>query len=594
MKTKFKLATIMAVTLLSLFMVTETRAVVYSYQSNDVPKNIPDWGTIYSSLTIPDSFTILDVNVVLNITHSFDTDLDVYLIAPNGTEVKLFSGVGGGGKNFTNTILDDEAGKPIKGVKDTSAPFTGSYRPEGSLAVLDGLDAQGTWKLKINDVAPLDSGSLNSWSLIVEGPEPEPEPEPEPVPPPKESGGIVYNSSDVPKNIPDTGVVVSSLTVPDPYTIADVNVVLTIMHSYDSDLSATLVAPDGTSVVLFANVGMGGTDFKNTIFNDEAATSIADGSAPFMGSYKPQGSLGDFDGLNANGDWQLQISDDRKLDSGALICWRLIINYAPVAKCHNVTVPAEKNRQANVTLEDIDFGSFDPDGDTITLSLEPKGPYTIGEHEVTLTVTDKDGISDTCTSTVTVLPTVYSKKEDAIAMLADLVNPDDPNDPIQMAIDDISMSLGDSVFWAASDRIADAQGGEDGADVFGYEQAACGLLDSSDPNQAEALSLLVEADKMIANAAISAAMFQGNDPNSVAEAKVLRNEGDSSRGKGDNCTAIAKYGEAWEKAANTLKVQPVKVEEVPTLDYNQDGTIDLADLMAFTEEILNILLPQSE
>ena len=86
-------------------------------------------------------------------------------------------------------------------------------------------------------------------------------------------------------------------------------------------------------------------------------------------------------------------------------------NQPPVAKCQDVTVVAGTNCTANVSTNDVDNGSFDPDGDPITLSLSPPGPYSIGTNTVTLTVTDNHGASNSCTSTVTVLdntpPTIH-------------------------------------------------------------------------------------------------------------------------------------------------------------------------------------------
>ena len=38
------------------------------------------------------------VNVCININHPYDSDLNIYLIAPDGTEAMLLSGVGGKGK----------------------------------------------------------------------------------------------------------------------------------------------------------------------------------------------------------------------------------------------------------------------------------------------------------------------------------------------------------------------------------------------------------------------------------------------------------------------------------------------------------------
>ena len=47
----------------------------------------------------------------------------------------------------------------------------------------------------------------------------------------------------------------------------------------------------------------------NTVFDDEASTSIYDGTAPFAGSYQPDGSLSNFDGQSITGTWQLLITN---------------------------------------------------------------------------------------------------------------------------------------------------------------------------------------------------------------------------------------------------------------------------------------------
>jgi subtilisin-like proprotein convertase family protein len=136
-----------------------------TYASGDVHLSIPSQSTITSTIEITAVDTIADLNVQLDISHSRAQDLDVYLIAPDGTRIELFTDVGGNGDNFSGTILDDEAATAIT---NGSAPFVGSYQPEGLLSVLDGTSTAGTWTLEITDDKRNESGTLNSWSLIVE------------------------------------------------------------------------------------------------------------------------------------------------------------------------------------------------------------------------------------------------------------------------------------------------------------------------------------------------------------------------------------------------------------------------------------------
>ncbi len=76
------------------------------------------------------------------------------------------------------------------------------------------------------------------------------------------------------------------------------------------------------------------------------------------------------------------------------------VNRAPAAKCKEVTVSAGGSCTANASIDD---GSFDPDGDPITLDQSPVGPYSLGTTSVTLTVTDDKGASAQCAATVTVV-----------------------------------------------------------------------------------------------------------------------------------------------------------------------------------------------
>jgi len=136
------------------------------YASYDVPKSIPGKGTETSILTIADTGSIVDLNVKLNITHPYDADIEIFLIAPDGMRVELFTDVGEWEHDFIDTVLDDEASKSIT---EGRGPFTGSFRPEGNLADMDGKDIAGTWTLEVTDDASSNrSGTLNAWSLIIE------------------------------------------------------------------------------------------------------------------------------------------------------------------------------------------------------------------------------------------------------------------------------------------------------------------------------------------------------------------------------------------------------------------------------------------
>jgi hypothetical protein len=72
----------------------------------------------------------------------------------------------------------------------------------------------------------------------------------------------------------------------------------------------------------------------------------------------------------------------------------------PIALCQDVDTTTDPGLcTADVSIDD---GSFDPTGETLTLEQTPPSPYPVGSTEVTLVVTDPNGLSDVCQATVTV------------------------------------------------------------------------------------------------------------------------------------------------------------------------------------------------
>jgi len=123
--------------------------------------------TTTSIISVVDDFVVDDVNVTVNIDHTWDGDLDISLFSPDNTEVVLIAAdVNIDGDNFVNTVFDDEAATPIT---SGSPPFTGSFQPVGSLSDFDGLQTMGDWTLVIVDNFNGDGGTLNSWDLQLCG-----------------------------------------------------------------------------------------------------------------------------------------------------------------------------------------------------------------------------------------------------------------------------------------------------------------------------------------------------------------------------------------------------------------------------------------
>lgn len=145
--------------------------------------------------------------------------------------------------------------------------------------------------------------------------------------------------------IPTEGepTITSEISISAGGTIADLNVVgLTGTHSWVQDMTVSLTSPEGTTVVLFANI-CGDVDDFDLNLDDEATP--ADLPCPPVGGgfYQPQNPLSAFDGENPAGTWILTISDNTSEDGGALQNWGLQICLEAVAPCVQPTQPVVSN-----------------------------------------------------------------------------------------------------------------------------------------------------------------------------------------------------------------------------------------------------------
>jgi subtilisin-like proprotein convertase family protein len=189
---------------------TGTAGAFVGYSSGDVPRAIPDNESlgVSSTLTILGTGRVKALKVRIgSITHTYDGDLTIALIAPDGRSVTLVSHAGGNGDNFANTVFADNAASRI-GPTD-SAPFTGTYKPAEPLSSLDGEPLAGTWTLKVTDSSAGEFGTLDAWGMDVApavcAPQPSPtppaqDPPPQDPPPPphdcgQHNGGIVPSVS---------------------------------------------------------------------------------------------------------------------------------------------------------------------------------------------------------------------------------------------------------------------------------------------------------------------------------------------------------------------------------------------------------------
>ncbi len=132
---------------------------------------IPDNGvSIDFTINVSGLPTVIDTSnfgvetICINLVHTYDSDLDISLIAPDGTMVLLSSGNGGSSHNYTFTCFNQTAANSIT---TGTAPFTGTFRPQGQLGVVNNFqNPNGAWKLHFLDTYPFaDYGVLFTWSI---------------------------------------------------------------------------------------------------------------------------------------------------------------------------------------------------------------------------------------------------------------------------------------------------------------------------------------------------------------------------------------------------------------------------------------------
>jgi hypothetical protein len=133
---------------------------------------------------------IADLDLTLSgFSHEVPDDVDVLLVAPDGTKVQVFSDAGGttstSGVNLkldadASTNLPDSGGfvdgvfKPVNYDPTETFPDPAPAGPwDTSLDDFDGVDPNGTWKLYVvddnADGSGTDVGSIDDWALTISG-----------------------------------------------------------------------------------------------------------------------------------------------------------------------------------------------------------------------------------------------------------------------------------------------------------------------------------------------------------------------------------------------------------------------------------------
>ncbi|MBI2808098.1 MAG: tandem-95 repeat protein [Planctomycetes bacterium] len=137
------------------------------------------------------------------------------------------------------------------------------------------------------------------------------------------SDTVVFHSTDVPVTIDPTWSAVSVINVDSDFTIADVNVTLNLTHPNTGDLLIYLGHPTGALIRLTDRSTLG-ANLESTTFDDQASQSIAQGTAPYTGTFRPIDPLGTLNERSSLGQWGLLISNQGAM-AGTLNSWSLTI-----------------------------------------------------------------------------------------------------------------------------------------------------------------------------------------------------------------------------------------------------------------------------
>ena len=133
----------------------------YSFDSSF---SIP-FGSAFTKKTanVPASTGIIsDVNITISVSHERFSDLEIQIISPQGTTVKLFD-KDCSATNSTLILGYDDSGAAMDCSKTTSQ----IVMPAQSMSVFNGQSPQGTWTFEVRDAVSGRFGTINSVSLDI-------------------------------------------------------------------------------------------------------------------------------------------------------------------------------------------------------------------------------------------------------------------------------------------------------------------------------------------------------------------------------------------------------------------------------------------
>ena len=148
--------------------------ITYKAQATDsiIPAGAPVTRTFNVDVFGLNDGSITDINVLLDVQHTNISQLSAKLMAPDGTMIQLFNGIGTCTNDDIYVFFDDEATLTNAQLDDScgtvSPAVDGRYRPLQLLANLEGIDPTGIWQFIITDSGASDGGKINSLQITFE------------------------------------------------------------------------------------------------------------------------------------------------------------------------------------------------------------------------------------------------------------------------------------------------------------------------------------------------------------------------------------------------------------------------------------------
>ena len=126
---------------------------------------IPDDDPAFTvrSINVPTTTNISDVNLAVNLTHTYVEDLQIVLQGPmtTTTQSTVFSQSCTNNDNINATFDDQGTGIVC------ATTITGNVTPSTPLSIFNGLNPNGNWLVAIRDVGTGDSGNVVSYTLTI-------------------------------------------------------------------------------------------------------------------------------------------------------------------------------------------------------------------------------------------------------------------------------------------------------------------------------------------------------------------------------------------------------------------------------------------